>query len=318
MQMGRRSRRFVFALALAAAAAGCGDDDGNPNAAVIELAVNPWTGSAIDAAVAKILLQEELGLRVNLTDVDEFEQWPRIARGELHACLEVWPSGHADDIRTYITERGEVQDAGLLGVMGKIGWYLPTYLLAEHPELATWEGFKDPDNVALFQTAATAPRGRFLAGDPTWVQYDQQIIDNLGLDLRVVFAGSEAALLAEVDAALSARQPILFYFFVPHSAHRRYDLTEVTLPPYSATCYERAAAEGIDCDYPVDHLFKIVWPGLQTYAPDAYEFLHRFQYGTEDQTELLALVNDEGYSVEDAARLWIAENESTWQAWLEN
>jgi glycine betaine/proline transport system substrate-binding protein len=105
---------------------------------------------------------------------------------------------------------------------------------------------------------------------------------------------------------------------VPHSAHQRYELTEVTLPPYSAACYDRAAAQGIDCDYPVDHLFKIVWPGLQTYAPNAYELLRRFNYTTDDQTELLALVNDEGYSVEDAARLWIAENEATWRPWLED
>lgn len=296
----------------------CGDDDRKPKAAVIELAVNPWTGSAVDAAIAKVLLEEKLGLRVNVTEIDEFEQWPRIAGGELHACLEVWPSGHADDIQTYITESGEVQDAGLLGVMGKIGWYIPTYLLSEHPELATWEGFQDPNNVALFRTAATAPRGRFLAGDPTWVQYDQQIIDNLDLDFQVVFAGSEAALLAEVDAALRARQPILFYFFVPHSAHRRYDLTEVRLPPYSTACYDRAAANGIDCDYPVDHLFKIVWRGLQAHAPSAYEFLRRFQYSTADQIELLALVNDGGRSVEDAARHWIAENEATWRPWLES
>jgi glycine betaine/proline transport system substrate-binding protein len=58
--------------------------------------------------------------------------------------LEVWPSGHAADYETYITGKGSVVDLGLLGPSAKIGWYVPTFVVDEHPELATWEGFQDP------------------------------------------------------------------------------------------------------------------------------------------------------------------------------
>jgi hypothetical protein len=90
-----------------------------------------------------------------------------MAGGALHACLEVWPSGHAADIEEYIETDHAVQSAGPLGVVGKIGWYVPTYMVAQHPELVTWEGFTDPDNAALFRMPATGSKGQFLAGDPT-------------------------------------------------------------------------------------------------------------------------------------------------------
>jgi glycine betaine/proline transport system substrate-binding protein len=308
--------RWALLLAVVLGVAGCGNDDGGGGqVGVIRLAVNPWTGSAVDAAVAKILLEEEVGIAVELNEVDEFTQWERIAEGDLHACLEVWPSGHAADIETYIVEQSAVADGGRLGVVGKIGWYVPTYLVTMHPELATWEGLQDPSIISLLRTSETGSRGQFLAGDPSWVQYDQQIIDNLALDLQVVFAGSEQELLARLDAAYSAQQPLLFYFFKPHSAHSRYDLTEVSLPAHTEACYARAATGGIDCDYPTDLLFKIFWPGLESASPRAYELLRRFQYSTEEQTELIALV-DSGMTPDAAARVWLAENEEIWRDWI--
>ena len=54
------------------------------------------------------------------------------------------------------------------------------------PELATWEGFADPEQAKLFATAETGDKGQFLAGDPSWVQYDEEIIPNLGIAMQVV------------------------------------------------------------------------------------------------------------------------------------
>ena len=144
----------------------------------LKLAVNPWTGSAVDANVAKILLEEKLGYTVQLVEIDEFAQFPALASGELDATLEVWPSGHAENYATYITQQKTVEDLGALGVVGKIGWYVPTYLVQQNPSLATWEGIKT--NTALFQTAATGTKGQFLQGDPTWVYRDAEIIAALG------------------------------------------------------------------------------------------------------------------------------------------
>ncbi len=85
----------------------------------ITLAVNPWTGSAVNAHVAKVVLERDLGTPVEFVEIDEFATWPGMEDGSIDAVLEVWPSGHAADYETYITQNQTVVDLGLLGPGGQ-------------------------------------------------------------------------------------------------------------------------------------------------------------------------------------------------------
>lgn len=282
----------------------------------IILVENAWSASELNVAVAKILLENELGYPVEVISLDENAQWSALAAGDAHASLEVWPSGHAANVAEYIDGAGTVENGGLLGPVGRIGWYMPSYLLDEDPGLATWEGFTTNEAAALFATAETGDNGQFLGGDPSFVQYDSDIINNLGMPFEVVFAGSEEAILAQLDSAYSREEPVLFYFWTPHSIHAKYDLTRVELPEYSDECYAKADAGGVDCDYPGDDLFKIFWSGLAEAAPDAHTLLSNMNYTTDDQISMIAAVEIDGQSVDEAAQAWLDANEDVWRAWL--
>jgi len=302
-------------LALPAGTISCTMKDSEPKQ-IIRIAENPWTGSSINAHVARIILTEKMGYQVELVPIDGKSQWPALAKGSIDASLEVWPSGRKELIEEYMSDRKLVEYIGLLGVVGKVNWYVPTYVVEKYPELATWEGFKDPRLAALFKTEASGGKGRFLAGDPSWVQYDRDIIRNLDLPLRVVQAGSEQAVLDALETAYSRRQPILVYLWTPHAVHAKYGLTAVKLPKYSDACYAKAAEGGVACEYPSEILFKAAWPGLKTKAPDAYRFLKNFAYSNEDQIAMLAMVEIEGKTPEAAARIWIERNQEKWKSWL--
>jgi glycine betaine/proline transport system substrate-binding protein len=311
------SVRCAVALVAAVAAASCSShsDAPPPETSTIQLVQSPWGASRIDAAIARILLTEQLHYDVAVTELDEYAQWDVIASGKYHASLEVWPSGHAADIAKYV-DPGLVEDLGQLGPIGKIGWYIPSYMLETHPELASVGGFATPAAAALFATPQTAPNGRFVAGDPSWTQYDADIIRNNGLAFTVVYSGSEDAEIALLADAYAKRDPILMYLWTPQWALAKYDMTQVKLKAYSADCYAKEATHGIDCDYPTDALFKIGWPGLASSAPRAYSFLRRFQYTTSDQIQLLAAVHQNGMTVDQAARAWVDANPSIWQTWI--
>ena len=272
----------------------------------IQLIANPWAGSAANIQVAAQLL-EHIGYDVEITDLDENAQWAAINTGELHASLEVWPSGHAQNRTDFIDNPdGNVVDAGLLGPIGQIGWFLPAYMIDQNPALASADGFTDPSLAGLFATAETGDLGQILHGDPSWVTFEQDIIDDFGLQLEIVYAGSEEALLAAFDGATSRNEGVLAYWWKPHPAVSVYDLVELELP--------------LDPDgnkyYPPDNLFKIVWAGLEDGAPAAWEFLHNFNYTTDDQLSMLGAIGGEGKSAEEAAADWIAANEATWGAWI--
>jgi glycine betaine/proline transport system substrate-binding protein len=277
----------------------------------ITLVENPWPASELNVAVAKIIIENELGNPVEIVALDENAQWDAISGGDVDASLEVWPSGHTERIAEYIDDLGTVENGGLLGPVGEIGWFVPSYVIDNNPALATWEGYKDA--AANFASAETGDLGRFLGADPSWVQYDEQIISNLDLPFQVVWTGSEDALLAEVSSAYSRQEPVLFYFYSPHAIFQQFDLSQVELPAYSDECYADPAA--IDCAYPKDELLKIFNANLQEKDPDVHAFLSNMNYGSDAQIEMLAMLN-EGMTVEEAAQAWVDAHEDVWRSWL--
>ena len=297
--MKRTRRRTLFAIIVASATmlvacsnvsststpTGGGGSGGPPDnsGTTINIAVSPWLGSEANVAVAKQLLEQKLGYTVKTTNIDEYAQFPALSNGDLDATLEVWPSGHAKDYTKYIQANNGVVDGGVTGVTGQIGWWIPTYMLTAHPELATWEGLKT--DAALFKTAESGSAGQILDGDPSYVTYDQSIADNLGLNLKVVYGGSESAEIAALDAAYQKQAPILMYFWTPHWAQQKYDLTMIKLPDVTPACTAAAANDATKyaCAYPQDNLYKAFNSGLQAKAPAAFAFLSAMQYTNADQ-----------------------------------
>jgi len=284
----------------------------------IKLAVNPWTGSAVNAYVAKAVIECNLGTPVEIIEIDENATWVGLDDASIDAVLEVWPSGHAADYEQYITTKGTVVDIGLLGPEAKIGWFVPKSVVDEHPELATWEGFLDPELAKLFATAESGDLGQFTMGDPSYVTYDEQIIANLGLPLKYVVAGSEAALLAAIDQAVADGTPVLMQFWKPHWKNLAVGLVEVKLPDVTPEC-EAAAASGdgsYACDYPVDALYKAASVQLEAKNAPVFNMLSKMQLTTEQQSEIAGYVDRDGMSPAEAAQKWVDENAAVWQAWL--
>ena len=317
-------RLIVGAALISVLVAACGDagttgdttaaTQANGDKMTISLIQNPWSASALNAEIAKLIIEQELGYPVEIVNIDENIGLAALSEGDLHAVLEVWPSGVVAEEQAYIDD-GSVVNIGELGAIGKIGWFVPQYVIDEHPELATWEGFQDPELASLFATAETGDLGRFLGTDPSYAQYDEAIIANLELPLQVIFSGTEAATVAELDSRAAAGEPILLYWWTPTDAVAKYELVNVLLPEYSEECYVDPAA--IDCDYPEDVLVKLAWSGLEEAAPDVFAFLSNFTITTDDQLAMLPAVETDGRPAADVAADWVADNEAVWSAWLE-
>jgi glycine betaine/proline transport system substrate-binding protein len=324
-----KGRWFALAATLSLFLAACSDVEDSPAATgtatatggmeptaaqcgsePIVIAISPWTGAAVNAHVAAAVMEQEMGCTVELVDLDEFGQFPALAQGDVDATLEVWPSGHAKDYKQYIEGDAGVVDGGELGVVGNIGWFTPTYVVDENPDVASWEGLKGNEGVY---------GNTFLGADPTFSIYDEEIAENLGLDLEVTYSGSEAASLAALDKAYQKQDPILMYFWSPHWAQAKYELTEVELPEYNAECEDAAInndGDGYACDYADDILYKAFSDQLEAKDTAAFAFLSNFQYTNDDQNAIALSVDDGGMDMEAAVAEWVAANESVWSAWL--
>ena len=99
-----------------------------------------WAGSTANTYIAKNVLEDKLGCKVEITKLAEIPVFQGMADGKVDAVLEDWQ--HTDEYAKYIDKAGTVVQGGPLGVEGHIGWLIPKYLLFEPPEFKSWEGLK--------------------------------------------------------------------------------------------------------------------------------------------------------------------------------
>jgi glycine betaine/proline transport system substrate-binding protein len=314
--MIRRTTTFagVFALAGAMTLSACGSGgSGASNKPTIKIVKNSWTASSLEAEIVKQVIESKLGNKVEIVTIDENAMFAGMSSGELDAVMEIWPSGVDDKEKKFIDD-GSVKKMGELGTIGQIGWFVPDYVVADNPTLATWEGFKDPAVAKKFATAETGDKGRFLGTDPSYSQYDESIIKNLKLPLEAKFSGTEAATVAELDARVAKKEPVLMYWWTPTAAAAKYKLTNVKLPPHTDACY--ADPKKADCDYPADPLFKAASAKLEAKDAAVFAFIQKFTLSNEDQLAMLPSAEIDKKPAAEVAKTWLAANQAKVDAWL--
>ncbi len=279
----------------------------------IRIARNNWFTSAIEVEIVKQLIETNLCNPVEIVDIDENAMIPGMSSGDIDANVEVWPSGFAPEAQAFIDD-GSVVNMGPLGAIGKIGWFVTPNALEQFPQLATWEGLKDPAVVKAFATAGSGSQGRFLAMDPSFSGYEEEIIKNLGLNFKTQYSGSEAATQAEIIAMTEAGKPVIMYYWTPTAAVGKYGLINIALPAATVDC--AAETDKCDGDFPDDVLFKVASAKLEAKDANVFNFFKNYQMTTEDQLATLPLVEIDGRDAAEVAAEWIAANEAVWSVWF--
>ncbi len=151
-------------------------------------------------------------------------------------------------------------------------------------------------------------------GSPSYVTNDKALVKNLGLDYKVVFAGSEASQITQIKQFAKAKKPFLTYWYKPQWLFKKVPMTEVKLPEYKEGC--DADLKKIKCAYPHTPLQKYFNANFAKKGGKAAAFLKNFKWTEDDQSEVSLDIADKKMSPQDAAKKWVEGHKSTWQAWL--
>ncbi|MFD9729290.1 ABC transporter substrate-binding protein [Streptomyces sp. NPDC059072] len=287
-----------------------GGSGGPGKCGTFNLAVNPWVGYEANAAVVAYVAEHELGCKVVKKDLKEEIAWQGFGTGEVDAVLENW--GHDDLKKKYVTDQKTAVEAGRTGNKGLIGWYVPPWLAKEHPDITDWQNLgKYADR---FKTSESGGKGQLLDGDPSFVTNDEALVKNLGLDYKVVYAGSETALIQTFRKAEKDKEWVIGYFYEPQWFMSEVPLVKVKLPEYKEGC--DADAEKVACDYPVYELDKIVSTKFAASGSPAYGLVKNFNWTNEDQNAVAKSIAVDKMSPEAAAKKWVDANHDKVKAWL--
>jgi glycine betaine/proline transport system substrate-binding protein len=325
--MRKRTGTRLAAVAACAAfvLAGCGDGgsideetEANESAAAeagdcgdINMAVNPWVGYEASAYVVGAVA-ESIGCTVTYKELKEDVSWQGFGTGEVDVVIEDW--GHPDLEKKFFAETGDgsAEDFGENGNVGIIGWFVPPWLAKEHPDILDWNNLND--YAKDFATSESGGKGQFLGADPSYVQFDEAIVSNLGLDFKVVFSGSEAASITAFQKAEENKEFLIGYFYEPQWLFADVPLERVALPPYEDGC--QADPAKVDCDYPETTLKKVVSTSWAEEGGAGVDLVKNFSWTNEDQNVVAKYISEDDMSPEDAAAKWVDENQDKVDAWL--
>jgi len=274
------------------------------------LAINAWVGYEADAAVVAYIAQNKLGCNVVKKNLSEQVSWQGFATGEVDVVLENW--GHEELVKKYITDQKVAQDAGLTGNEGVIGWYVPPFLSAKYPDILDYKNLNKYAN--LFKTTESGSQGAFLDGDPSYVTNDEALMKNLKLNYKVVYTGSEAALITAFRTAEAQKKPVIGYFYEPQWFLAEVALKHVALPAYTPGC--DADPKKVACDYPPYHLNKVVSTKFATSGSPAWNLVKNFNWTNDDQNLVAKYIAQDKMTDDQAAKKWVDANPDKVKAWL--
>jgi glycine betaine/proline transport system substrate-binding protein len=306
----RRGTALAMVVVLSAGCAAKTTSGADSGGKTVNIALNSWVGYEADAAVVSYLLEHELHYKVKLTQIDEQPAWQALDQGTLDVILENW--GHADLVKTYIDQKKTIVDGGPTGNKGVIGWYVPKYVVDQHPDITNWKNLNK--YASIFRTPESGSKGQFLGGSPSYVTNDKALIKNLKLNYQIVYAGSEAAEITQVKKLYKQKKPALFYFYTPQWLFNQLQMVKINLPKYTNGC--DADPKKVACDYPAYDLNKIFRKGFTKTGGKAYQFLKNFHWTNKDQNDVAGMIANQGMDRDAAAKKWVDSHKSTWQAWL--
>ena len=279
---------------------------------------NAWAGATANVYVVKYVLEKNLGCSVNIAKLPESTPlFQAMTDGKVDVVLEDWNNIQLAVNRHFVTKEKSIVDLKGSGVIGHIGWFIPTYLMKQHPEFKTWKGLKGKESV--FKTAESSPNaGTFLGGDPSYVQKDRALIKELGLDLKHVVSGAEPAQVARWTTLYKQHKPVIFYWYDPQYLNAIYDLYRIQLPKRFKGCIDDEKAKGNHaCEYAgYPTLDKFVSSEFAKSGSPALKVVKKFKWTSADQNFVSNLISGKHMDKDKAAALWVAKNKAKVASWL--
>jgi len=320
------SKRLVLVAALVVAAVATLGVSGGASArgakcGKVTMDENAWAGATANVYVVKYVLEKNLGCSVNIVKLPESTPlFQAMTDGKVDVVLEDWNNIQLKINQHFVTKEKSIIDLGPSGVVGHIGWFIPTYLMKQHPEFKTWKGLKGKET--LFKSPESGSQGMFLGGDPSYVQKDAQLIKVLGLNFKFVSVGAEPAQVARWTQLYKQKKPVLFYWYTPQYLNSAYQLSEIQLPPRTKSCVDSYSPKlgtnwnQYKCGYGQTIIEKLYSARFAKSGSPAVNVIKKWKWTAADQNYVANLIAGKHVDPDKAAEQWVKANQAKVKTWL--
>lgn len=301
------SATLFAAMSSTAAFADCGE---------VTMTEMNWASSAVVTSVSKFLMEQGYGCTVQTVPSSTVPALVSVAEtGKPDIVSELWILGAP----TYQSMQDEGVITTLTDVLsdgGQEGWWVPKYLVDEHPELATVEGVLA--NVELLG-------GRFHSCPDGWACKftNDDLTTNFGLvdaGFEIFIHGSGETLATSLASAFESEEPWIGYYWAPTSLLGKYEMVAVDQGPYNEEIFACAAdpectPEGVS-GWPVGPVKTVVTNDFADREPDISALMTNVAFTNAQMGDILAWKEANNASNDEAAVYFLTTYSDVWPSWL--
>jgi glycine betaine/proline transport system substrate-binding protein len=200
------------------------------------------------------------------------------------------------------------------------GWFIPDFVAQTHPELTSAASLKDYVQVFVH----TDEKARFISCPPDWAcaLINRNLLKALGLagQFEIVEPENRFELDRLIGEAMSAKQPILFYYWQPNGVLAQFAFKQLDLGGYNAEALKCLGRR--DCDdpqmsaFPDEPVIIALTDWVVADAPQVVAYFQKAKMPLAEMNALLAWQGLEARSMEETARHFVETREEIWLPWV--
>ncbi len=271
----------------------------------VRIAYVEWSSSIASAHMVQAVLQEELGVKVELLRMDARSMWQAVADGEADAMLSAWlPTTHEhylEEFSQQLTDLGPNLEGARIGLVVpdvSVGRQTGNFGVRARPNIKA-------KTIPELKDYAPEFRHRIVGIDPKAgiMTRTEEAIKAYGLDNFRLIDGSEVSMTAELSNAIRHQRWIVVTGWSPHWMFARWKLKFLDDPKlvYGGS----------------ENIHTMVRRGLDTDMPEVYRLLDHFYWTPEEASQFMIWNQaDEGLFPYEKGLRWMRMNPDRVADWL--
>ena len=281
----------ISALALCAALPAFADCD------MVRFSDVGWTDITANTAAVSLMLNA-MGYETTTDILSVPVTYASMAEGDIDVFLGNWMPTMEGDIATY-------RDAGTVDTV-RVNLEGAKYTLATNAA-GVAAGITDYASIAQAMAGLDGKIYGIEAGnDGNRLISDMITANAFGLGEFEIVESSEQGMLAQVERADDAGEPIVFLGWEPHPMNANFDLTY--LPGGDDYFGPNLGGATVATNSRA---------GYVTECPNVGKLLQNMVFTLPMENDLMALILDDGMDPTDGAKQWLAANPDVWTPWLD-
>jgi len=294
-------------------------------AADIVIGVPNWASVNATAHVLEVVIEENLGLDVELQNGTNPIVFEAMDKGSMHVHPEVWMPNQQNLHDKYVKENGSVV-MNENPVQAEQGMCVPTYI-AEEYDITSIDDLSDADKMAIFDTDGNGTPEVWV-GAPGWASTVVEKIRAKSYGYDQIFELTEyeeTIAYANLANATTAGEPWIGFCYSPHYIFVTQDLTVLEEPPHDPATWTIVQPTD-DPDWLAKSEASTAWNGatlhlhyakeLEETYPEVAALFRAYNMDGDALSAMGKALAIDNMDAAEFARQWVSENEDRVLGWL--